>query len=179
VLKKDYTTSQFERNETFFSAQDPRNTPSYRLSEATRYLRIPNAILMSWVIAGKASKTFLTIADRRRFRLSFVNLIEAHVLDGIRRQCLGEHLRRVVLADDGGPEKFFPFSRNLRPNDPKSFVIDPTISFGRPVLVGTGIATAAIASRFKAGESIRDLAKDYGQESPDIEEAIRWELSAC
>jgi uncharacterized protein (DUF433 family) len=51
------------------------------------------------------------------------------------------------------------------------------VSFGRPVLAGTGIPTAVIAERYKAGESMDDLADDYGRRRLEIEEAIRCELS--
>jgi uncharacterized protein (DUF433 family) len=56
-------------------------------------------------------------------------------------------------------------------------VIDPRISFGRPVLAGTGIPTAVIAERYKAGESMDDLADDYGCQRFEIEEAVRCELA--
>lgn len=39
-----------------------------------------------------------------------------------------------------------------------------------------GIPTAIIAERYKAGESIDQLADDYGRERLDIEEAIRCKL---
>ena len=55
-------------------------------------------------------------------------------------------------------------------------VIDPHISYGRPVLVGTGIPTAVVAERYKAGESIDELAEDYGRSRKEIEEANRCEL---
>lgn len=42
--------------------------------------------------------------------------------------------------------------------------------------VGSGIPTAVIAERYKAGESIQDLAADYGRAPEEIEEAIRCEL---
>ena len=57
-------------------------------------------------------------------------------------------------------------------------VIDPDISFGRPVIAGTGITTSIIAERYKAGESIADLGHDYGRPRNEIEEAIRCELPA-
>jgi uncharacterized protein (DUF433 family) len=44
------------------------------------------------------------------------------------------------------------------------------------LLAGTGIATTVIAQRYKAGESIAELAEDYGRSTPEIEEAIRCEL---
>lgn len=54
-------------------------------------------------------------------------------------------------------------------------LIDPKIGFGRPVLIGKAIRTATIANRFDAGESVSDLATDYGLTTPEIEEAIRYE----
>ena len=38
------------------------------------------------------------------------------------------------------------------------------------------IATAVIAERYKAGESVDQLAEDYGRNRLEIEEAIRCEL---
>ncbi len=55
-------------------------------------------------------------------------------------------------------------------------MIDPRVQYGRPVLAGSGIPTAVIAERYKAGESIDALAADYGRDTGDIEEAIRCEL---
>ena len=54
-------------------------------------------------------------------------------------------------------------------------LIDPRISFGKPVLVGVGVPTAVIADRFDAGESVGELAKDYGCEALDIKQAIDYE----
>ena len=54
--------------------------------------------------------------------------------------------------------------------------MDPYLSFGRPVIEGMGIATAIIAERYKAGESIEELARDYECPLLAIQEAIRCEL---
>jgi hypothetical protein len=43
--------------------------------------------------------------------------------------------------------------------------MDPRIEFGRPVLKSSAVPTAVIADRYKAGESIADLAEDYGEET--------------
>jgi uncharacterized protein (DUF433 family) len=76
----------------------------------------------------------------------------------------------------GIPVKLYLFTRARQANEPKVVAIDPYVSFGRPVLVGTGIPTAVIAERYKAGESIQALADDYECPPCDIEEAIRCEL---
>jgi uncharacterized protein (DUF433 family) len=72
--------------------------------------------------------------------------------------------------------RLYPFTRKRTPDEPKAIVIDPRISFGRPVLAGSGIPTAVIAERYKAGESVDELADDYGRKRLEIEEAIRCEL---
>ncbi len=46
----------------------------------------------------------------------------------------------------------------------------------RAVIRGSRIAVEVVAERYKAGESIRDLAQDYGRDRDEIEEAIRCEL---
>ena len=93
------------------------------------------------------------------------------------RELLELHLKRIECTP-AGDFKFFPFIETRSSDEPKSIMISPAISFGRPVIAGTGIATAVIASRFHSRESIGDLAKEYGRTDKEIEEAIRWESRA-
>ena len=86
------------------------------------------------------------------------------------------HLERV--EHDKGIFNFYPFVRERSAAEPKFIVINPALGFGKPVLAGTGVSTAVVASRFNARESIPDLAKEYGLEEKQIEEAIRWETRA-
>jgi len=92
------------------------------------------------------------------------------------KQIIQIYLRRIERDRAGLPVRLFPFTRQISASEPKSVVIDPQVSFGRPVLVGTGIATWLVAERYKAGESMEELAYDYGRDRMDIEEAIRCEL---
>ncbi|HEX4786095.1 MAG TPA: DUF433 domain-containing protein [Candidatus Sulfotelmatobacter sp.] len=88
------------------------------------------------------------------------------------------HLERVEYDKSLGVFRFYPFVRERSSTEPKFIVIDPGLGFGKPVISGTGISTAVIASRFNARESMPDLAKEYGLEEKQIEEAIRWETRA-
>ncbi|HUL68583.1 MAG TPA: DUF433 domain-containing protein, partial [Burkholderiaceae bacterium] len=54
--------------------------------------------------------------------------------------------------------------------------IDPRIAFGRPVLIRRAVPTAVLADRFKAGDTLQELADDYDATAGEIEEAIRCEL---
>jgi len=87
-----------------------------------------------------------------------------------------QFLSRIERDPSGLPIKLFPFTRNFDINAPKIVVIDPYISFGRPVLIGTGIPTIILAERYKAGESIDELVVDYQCDRTLIEEGIRCEL---
>jgi uncharacterized protein (DUF433 family) len=84
------------------------------------------------------------------------------------------YLERVE-TDSTGLFRFFPFVVEPRPSEPKSIEINPMIGFGKPVIAGTGISTAIIASRFNARESVAALAEEYGRTPQEIEEAVRWE----
>ncbi len=84
------------------------------------------------------------------------------------------HLERVE-TDSKGLFRFFPFVVEPRRSEPKTIEINPMVGFGKPIIAGTGISTAIIASRFNARESITGLAEEYGCTPQQIEEAIRWE----
>jgi uncharacterized protein (DUF433 family) len=84
------------------------------------------------------------------------------------------HLERVEI-DPKGLFRFFPFVVEPRPSEPKTIEINPMVGFGKPIIAGTAISTAIIASRFNARESVTALAEEYGCTPQQIEEAIRWE----
>ena len=92
------------------------------------------------------------------------------------KEIIERYLRRIERGPDGLPEKLYPFSRTGEPDEPKLIMIDPRISFGRPVLSARSIPIENIVERYKAGESMRELAKDYECAQADIEEAIRCRL---
>lgn len=94
------------------------------------------------------------------------------------REVLEAHLRRIEHDSAGLALRLFPFSRGEDLEAPRIVVVDPRISFGRPVIAGTAVRTDVIASRLKAGESVQNLAEDYGVEVAQVEEAIRYELAA-
>ena len=92
------------------------------------------------------------------------------------RDLLQEHLKRIEHDENGQASRLYPFIRPGSLDQPKAVVIDPFVSFGRPVLFGTGIPTAVVAECYKAGDSIDELAHEYGRQRHEIEEAIRCEL---
>lgn len=86
-------------------------------------------------------------------------------------------LARIERDSNGTAVRLFPYSRTSISaiNQPKAVVIDPRVSFGRPILTSAAIPTEIIADRFLAGDSPTEMAKDYRVEEEEIEEAIRFE----
>ncbi len=94
-------------------------------------------------------------------------------------ELIGLALDRIEKDNAGIPIKLYPFTTpEAEKNSPKKIVIDPRISFGRPIISEFGISTSIIAGRHKYGESIDSLCEDYGCSREDIEEAIRFEFSS-
>lgn len=220
-----------------------RTTPAYPFSEAAHYLNLPNSTLRSWCLGqgyaykGKPRrfKRLIDLDGKPGEGLSFLNLVEAHVLAAIRRthgvplpkvrsaltfvgnqlridrplahaqfqtngvdlfveeldrllnvseqgqfemaSMLRAHLKRVERDKLGVPIKLFPFTRrSADANAHAPIEIDPRIAFGRPVLKGRAVPTAVLADRFKAGDSLHEIARDHGVSAEEIEEAIRCEF---
>ena len=95
-------------------------------------------------------------------------------------------LHRIKRDRKNIPELLYPFPREFKhkldstnlENLPKPVSINPLVSFGKPVLVGSGVPTDIIFERFYEGDSIFDLADDYGIEEAQVEEAVRYETFA-
>ena len=94
------------------------------------------------------------------------------------RAVLADHLRRVEWDTRGLPIKLFPFLRVDSGGAEPAILIDPTVSFGRPIIAESGISTAAIAGRVDAGEDPAEIAEDYGLSSEQVEEALIYERAA-
>jgi uncharacterized protein (DUF433 family) len=222
---------------------DPRNQPAYPLSEGAKYLRLPVATLRAWTLGrpyptSRGERHFSPLirpATQRPVTLSFLNLIEAHILRALRtdhavsiravrkavdfaehelgidrlllrpelrseagqlfldrygelinlsasgqlamRQLLDAHLARVTWDETRFPVRLRPFlvdvTASATPID-----IDPSISFGRPVISGRGISTAAIAARIDAGELPSEVANDYELTIAEVAQAVLYERAA-
>ncbi len=229
-----------------FNQQDLRELPAYAISEAAGYLHLPASTLRSWLLGqryydvrrtAKLFKPVIDIADPKKKQLSFINLVEAFVLAGIRRdheiplpkvrkaldfvrrsfgtrrplaqeqfetdgvdlfvekygalvgvsqegqlqmrEMIRDRLKRVRRDPRGLPEKIVLFPAAGAAEGRADVVIDPTRSFGRPVLDGLGVRTTVVFERFMAGDNIDDLARDYAVPAQAVQDAIRCERRAA
>ena len=92
------------------------------------------------------------------------------------RDILQSYLTRVEHDPAGKATRLYPFIRLNGTAQPKNVVINPYVSFGKPVITGTGLPTRVVAERYKAGDSIPLIARDYGRKEEEIDDAIRYEL---
>jgi uncharacterized protein (DUF433 family) len=90
-------------------------------------------------------------------------------------EILSTYLQRIDRLPNG-EFQFFPFIVGEDAQEPRTIQMSPNIAFGRPVIANTGIATDVIAGRFRARDSIADLAEEYAVPPAMIEDAVRWEL---
>lgn len=215
---------------------DPLSFPNYTARDAARLTRLPYSTVQYWTKGRPGHPAVIKAKDR----LSFLNLVEVHMLGVFRRfhQVPLQQLRRVVSTlakrypderhplatrrfwtdgksvftdeigklvslDEPGqlawrevvelyaarvewrgssPRRLFPFTTKpeLESVDQTahSVVIDPQVAFGRPVITGTRITTRVLYERFEAGESMTELASDYGIALAQVEDAIRCEKAS-
>ena len=227
-----------------YGGVDPRDAPRYSFSEAARATDIPASTLRSWVVgqsyARKHDRAFFQPVIGRPGdgdpRLSFTNLIEAHVLRALRtfhevkldyirdavaiaekefgitrllispdlrasaghlfldrythfvelsraqqlamRAILDQYLDRVEFDETKLPAEFFPFGRMPQGSGQRIISLSPFVSFGRPLLLRTGVSTRAVVERIDAGEAVQEVVTDYGLEEQELEEAILYEAAA-
>ena len=228
-----------------FTERDVREMPAYGIAEAAGYLRLPASTLRAWLVGQryrvrdqpKFFKPVIEIADKKDRQLSFINLVEAFVLAGIRREheiplpkvrkavdylrrtfstsrpladeqfetdgidlfvekmgsligatqegqiqmrdIIRDRLERVHRDPKGVPEKIVLFPARPDKSGSTDVVIDPRLSFGRPVLDRLGVRTAILAERFDAGDDIEVLAREYSAPPEAIQNAIRCERRAA
>jgi uncharacterized protein (DUF433 family) len=92
------------------------------------------------------------------------------------REVLEHSLARVERGNDGHVIRLFPWLND--PKEPHHVEINADRGFGRLVITGTSIPTEVIAQRFRAGEYIDALAKDFGLSAAQVQHALMWEQCA-
>jgi uncharacterized protein (DUF433 family) len=63
--------------------------------------------------------------------------------------------------------------------EPKVILMDPKLSFGKPVIVETGIPVSVIVGRYRAGEDPNAIANDYSIPTDHVNDAIRTAIPAA
>ena len=134
---------------------DPREEPTYTVSQVSRWLGIARRQLacMQWMPEPSVLRSFYHLA----------------------RACQVYWPNRVELDSRNRPVAVFPRTRK-EPHGARPIVIRAGMSGGLPCVAGTGIRVDVVADRFCAGESVGVLASDYKLENGQVQDAIRFAL---
>lgn len=83
-----------------------------------------------------------------------------------------DYLKRITYAQDGWAERLkLPISNNL--------IVDPKRAFGQPIFVKGAVRAEDVLDRFEAGDSVSDVAHDFGVPVKDVEEVVRVRLKTA
>jgi uncharacterized protein (DUF433 family) len=93
------------------------------------------------------------------------------------REIFEAHLSRVEWGVLKAATRLYPFVFG-EATDAKPIVIDPAISFGRPVVDRVFVSTRSIVERIDAGEDIAAVAADYELSVEAVKEAAVFERAA-
>jgi uncharacterized protein (DUF433 family) len=81
---------------------------------------------------------------------------------------VSDYLQRIEYGPDGYA-KLLHLPGYLH----RQVIADPTRSFGQPVFVHGAARVSDVLDRFQAGDSLPDLAEDFGVPMADLEDALR------
>jgi len=91
------------------------------------------------------------------------------------RRILDPYLQRIERDPAGAAIRLFPPSRRDVAASPRVVCIDPSVQFGRPCIIGSGIPTEEIHDRWQAGDPVSEIARDFDRPIDEVEEAVRYE----
>ncbi|MGU7769673.1 DUF433 domain-containing protein [Burkholderia sp. MR1-5-21] len=100
---------------------------------------------------------------------------ETELTDLVRRQLVFEHIVRpelyagIEFTADGQAKRWFPLKRS------SAVVLDPEISFGKPVLAEYGVRTDLVVETYRVEKSKKMAASLYGIPMSAVDAAIRYE----
>lgn len=82
-------TKNREKYNCLYGEKDPRYVPTYNMADASRILRLPYSTVRYWTRGrnqGQKIPPVIDLAEKDPPGLSFINLVELHVLSSIRRK---------------------------------------------------------------------------------------------
>lgn len=79
-----------------------------------------------------------------------------------------QYLSRIEFASDGWAQKM------VVPGTKRRIVeVDPRRAFGRPLFISGGARVEDVLDRFRAGDALSDVARDFGVQPSDLEDVLR------
>ena len=79
-----------------------------------------------------------------------------------------DYLQRITYGEDGWASRVRLPSYGLA-----EVVVDPSLAFGLPLVVHGGARVEDLVDRFVAGDSVAEIADDFGVPAGEVEAVIR------
>jgi uncharacterized protein (DUF433 family) len=98
----------------------------------------------------------------------FLELVVARTGQRQFTEIVRDYLKRIKYGNDGWVEQVrLPIYEHV------DVVVDPRRAFGLPIVVHGGARVEDLVDRFKAGDSVADIADDFGVRPAEVEDVIR------
>ncbi len=95
--------------------------------------------------------------------LTVVRTGQEHLTEVIRG-----YLKRISYGGDGWAEQI-----QLPAYTAAGVIVDPDRAFGQPLVIHGGARVEDLVDRFRAGDSVSDIAEDFGVPQDEVEDVIR------
>jgi uncharacterized protein (DUF433 family) len=82
-------------------------------------------------------------------------------------------LERVVRDEKGIVAKLYPYRADVK--EARVIELDPRRALGKAVVAGTSVPVDVLSARYRAGDTIERLAKDYAIEKSKVAAVVAWD----
>ena len=94
---------------------------------------------------------------------------------GLGRELTLQEVHGLFLGEDRGVWEMQSIGQPVAYRPLPGIVVRPGVGWGRVCMEGTGIKTAVVASRIRGGESIQEVADDFGVNEALVRAAVEFE----
>ncbi len=91
------------------------------------------------------------------------------------REIVQDYLVRLDRSPTNGPILHPDFVGEEKVDHVFPIAVSPVVAFGQPTITGTAIKTRVVAARVDAGESVEEVAEDYGLRLGLVTNAVVFE----
>jgi uncharacterized protein (DUF433 family) len=85
-----------------------------------------------------------------------------------------DYLKRITYGDDGWAARLrLPAYRHA------GVIVDPSQAFGMPLVIHGGARVEDLVDRFVAGDTLADIAEDFGVPESEVEDVVRVATKAA
>src|SRR5262245_7289570 len=93
------------------------------------------------------------------------------------REVVSASLQRIERDEAGLAARLYPWRKDV--DEERVIELDPRRALGRAVVIGTGISIDVLRARFRAGDTVKRLARDYRVDERKVATVVEWDAKAA